>query len=100
VHEEKGITAHTLPDVGEFEITIHPRFMDLEGIGGGSRGLRRARNRHGVLSGLDPEHATVGWVLHRHTDALVGIGGGDYDIENTSKKKSTFIARFIFGFDV
>lgn len=32
--------------------------------------------------------------------ALVGIGGGEYDIEDTGYEESTFIARFIAGFDV
>jgi hypothetical protein len=31
---------------------------------------------------------------------LVGIGGGEYDIDRTGSEESTFIARFIFGFDV
>jgi len=31
---------------------------------------------------------------------LIAIGGGEYDVERTSFEESTFIARFIFGFDL
>lgn len=31
---------------------------------------------------------------------LIGIGGGEYDIERSGFEQSTFIARFIFGFDL
>ena len=32
--------------------------------------------------------------------ALIGIGGGEYDVERTGFEESTFIARFIVGFDL
>lgn len=32
--------------------------------------------------------------------ALIGLGGGEYDIEDTAAEEGTFIARFILGFDV
>ena len=31
---------------------------------------------------------------------LIAIGGGEYDIERSGSEESTFIARFIFGFDL
>lgn len=31
---------------------------------------------------------------------LIGIGGGEYDVERTRFERSAFIARFIFGFDL
>jgi hypothetical protein len=46
VDEQERMTADAFADVGELEVAIDPRAMDLERVGGGRRGLGRAEIRH------------------------------------------------------